>query len=184
MAMGKMKDLICVPDYNPQEINIISEIKEYINGICSKTTIKPNFFSKNRKNRYKLTKYLSKFYQEGSLCGQYQYKIPPLLYKIHNLYNIDLKRFIELKTERFDIVSENDRIMGKCDYEHHIIVDYMIIREPVINYLENKISKKELKIIKDLFIKTTINYTFDEYINKKTELLLKSDLDTWLKNLL
>ncbi len=168
-------ELIEVPDYVPKEVLYILEIDWQINDRPRGSTSYPIYFYNNYKEiKGKISKILLKFIFKTNISDPLDF-----LKKIRDKYpNLRWNKFIIEEKERF-ILKRLPQNMESFSFT----IKYWRIREPIISYIEQSIGKlKELEELKSLF-STRSKLSFEEYLERKTKMLLSLDLTEWEKNL-
>ncbi|KKK74176.1 hypothetical protein LCGC14_2886400 [marine sediment metagenome] len=191
--------IVEVPDWSPNELNYILEVRTFINSVQSEIIQQPpRCFGKNRVKRIDLhwnklfNKFIFRTYwrtprrnQSGIVTSYYPsntIKEDPLecLKMIMEQYpKLNWNKFISTIEEKIEpkIIPHNiDNI--------YFDVKYLKVREQIISYIEQKISKrcKGLKELKKLFVyKNTM--TFGDFLDKKSKLLSELNLKDYVTEL-
>jgi len=193
--------MIIVPNYSPGELNYITEVILYINGIQRESSPHPIIPAydgahkrtyKGMKAKMEYIKFYSKFlYKTGRAtirqirgCRKVNVEcvrddpLDCLKHIRRTNRKLKLNRFIEPRADTFC----PNELPFECD-ELLIVVKYKKIREEIVSYIEQKIGRtKELEELKELF-SCDNTLSFDEFINRKSKFLTEINLDDYVSSL-
>ncbi|KKN25451.1 hypothetical protein LCGC14_0884830 [marine sediment metagenome] len=183
-----MNDLIVNPTFENKSIKYILEAICYINGVQRIRRETVFYHNDSKINRNLFNKLWYQFTFKTYTTFRTGIIEDPLgdFFKIKRKYpNLKYNRFIEEK-ELIFYPNLTKKIMDKMDWDEiYIKVNYMVVREPLLNYLKENINKKHLKYLDSLqkIFNKSSNLSFEEYIEQKSAFLLDLDLDNYVEQL-
>ena len=205
------KDLIEVPDFNPDSLFYLIEVVEYryFLDIIGYTEHGYNGKYKREKYGYVPRKYRTSyepaihqsaaryFKEQIEYWTKFIFKTKrndPLepLWKIQSKYpKLLYKKFILERHEQFPPKSPIDK--SNRDYprdypgpEAYYEVKYFEIRESLLTYLKNKVRKDDMELInklQELFVNKSTHLSWDEFTERKGKFLLELDLSNYIDEL-
>ena len=171
--------LIEIPDWNLSELNLVLSVSHIYDGYVVKTsTENPIYFPlDSRKKEFELLEFYSKFIFDGSLKLD---NLKDLFLSIDKKYPEILKGDIISKFMSEHIERKEWKIKNKTSI---IEVEFVKIRAQIISYLELKIgSTQEVEKLKESLTFDN-KLSFKDFINKKSNFLLKLNLDGYINQL-
>jgi len=205
------KDLIEVPDFNPDSLFYLIEVTEYIvpeyeyNHTPHKcqSSSHPIMSRHAHASHKEQCNYWAKFifksyarkYSEHVEKSRRLVRDDPLepLWKIQSKYpNLLYKKFIFERQEQFPPLEIKPAIEGEKpkpnrDYgEVYYEVKYLEINESLITYLRNKVKKEDIKFVnelQELFVSTSSHLSWDEFMKRYTKFLSELDLSNYIDEL-
>ena len=205
------KDLIEVPDFNPDSLFYLIEVTEYIvpeyayNHVphkcrSSSHPIASRHAHASPKEQYSywakfIFKSYAREYSEHVKKSRRLVRDDPLghLWKIQKKYpKLLYKKFIFERQEQFPPLEIKPAIKGEKlkpnrDYgEVYYEVKYLEINESLITYLRNKVKKEDIKFVnelQELFVSTSSHLSWDEFIKSKAKFLSELDLSNYVDEL-
>lgn len=189
------KDLIEVPDFNPDSLYYLTEVVEHIKYEYVPRTYQTSYepiisvYASHKEQVRYWTKFIFKSYareySEHVKKSRRLVRDDPLepLWKIQSKYSKLLyKKFIFERQERFTPKLSNYYNVESLYYE----VKFLEIKESLITYLRNKVETEDVELVnklQELFIGKSTHLDFYEFIERKVKFLLELDLSNYIEEL-